>query len=108
MADYHGQRETERQREKERAPIPTIIKIVEEAEYRVALYQYVLLLGHPASSVSMITPFPRDPERSSSRCHSNPTAVPTMPFGNPPKITKDNKNDSTSLFPLVISPSQIE
>lgn len=41
----------------ERAPAPHFIQNLGEAEYTVALYQYMRLLGYPASKISVLTTY---------------------------------------------------
>ena len=49
VADYQGQGERE--------PSPHFIQNLGEAEYAIALYQYMRLLGYPARSISILTPY---------------------------------------------------
>ena len=49
VPDYHGAGESE--------PTPHFIQNLGEAEYCVALYQYMRLLGYPASSISILATY---------------------------------------------------
>ncbi|KAL7747050.1 hypothetical protein RI367_007546 [Sorochytrium milnesiophthora] len=71
--DYNGQGES--------APAPHFYQNLGEAEYVVAVYQYMRLLGYPAASIAILTTY--NGQRAliadvlSRRCESNPL------FGNP-------------------------
>ncbi|KAI9793042.1 MAG: hypothetical protein M1816_000940 [Peltula sp. TS41687] len=49
VPDYKGRGESE--------PTPHFIQNLGEAEYAVALYQYMRLLGYPARSITILTPY---------------------------------------------------
>jgi intron-binding protein aquarius len=49
VPDYKGHGELE--------PTPHFIQNLGEAEYAVAIYQYMRLLGYPASKISILTPY---------------------------------------------------
>ena len=49
VPDYNGIGETE--------PSPHFVQNLGEAEYIVALYQYMRLLGYPASRITILTPY---------------------------------------------------
>ncbi|KAI1816072.1 hypothetical protein GGS20DRAFT_269815 [Poronia punctata] len=49
VPDYKGRGELE--------PTPHFIQNLGEAEYAVAIYQYMRLLGYPASKISILTPY---------------------------------------------------
>jgi len=76
VGEYHGQGESE--------PHPHYYQNLGEAEYMVALFQYLRLRGHPASSITMLTPYQGQKALLSDvvrqRCGHNA-------FGYPHKIT---------------------
>ena len=72
VPDYKGRGESE--------PTPHFIQNLGEAEYAVALYQYMRLLGYPASSITILTPYAGQraliKDVLSHRCTRNPLFGP--------------------------------
>ncbi|KAG0055975.1 hypothetical protein BGZ83_006742 [Gryganskiella cystojenkinii] len=79
--NYHGQGET--------APRPHFIQNLGEAEYIVAVYQYMILLGYPSEKITILTTYngQKDLIRDvlKQRCGWNPV------FGRPAAITTVDK-----------------
>jgi len=77
VGDYMGRGEIE--------PNPHFIQNLGEAEYVVAVYQYMRLLGYPANKISIITTYNGQKyllrDVIERRCANNPI------FGKPAKIT---------------------
>jgi intron-binding protein aquarius len=98
VPDYKGKGETE--------PTPHFIQNLGEAEYAVAMYQYMRLLGYPASKISILATYAGQraliKDVLAHRCARNPI------FGLPKIVTTVDKyqgeqNDCT--FPGMRSPS---
>jgi len=81
VPDYKGKGETE--------PTPHFIQNLGEAEYAVAIYQYMRLLGYPASKISILTTYAGQraliKDVLSHRCAKNPI------FGLPKIVTTVDK-----------------
>jgi len=77
VADYEGKGETE--------PNPFFYQNLGEAEYVVAIFQYMRLIGYPEAKISIITPYNGQKmlirDVIQQRCATNPI------FGRPHKIT---------------------
>jgi intron-binding protein aquarius len=93
VPDYKGRGESE--------PTPHFIQNLGEAEYAVAIYQYMRLLGYPASSISILATYAGQraliKDVLSHRCAKNPL------FGLPKVVTTVDKyqgeqNDCTYQF----------
>jgi intron-binding protein aquarius len=81
VPDYQGQGERE--------PSPHFIQNLGEAEYAIALYQYMRLLDYPARSISILTPYAGQraliKDVLDHRCKGNPL------FGLPRTVTTVDK-----------------
>ncbi|PMD43421.1 DEAD helicases superfamily protein-like protein [Hyaloscypha variabilis F] len=81
VPDYKGRGESE--------PTPHFIQNLGEAEYAVAIYQYMRLLGYPASSISILATYAGQraliKDVLSHRCAKNPL------FGLPKTVTTVDK-----------------
>lgn len=95
VPDYKGRGESE--------PTPHFIQNLGEAEYAVAIYQYMRLLGYPASSISILATYAGQraliKDVLAHRCAKNPL------FGLPKIITTVDKyqgeqNDCMYFIPL--------
>lgn len=95
VQDYKG--------EGERQPTPHCIQNLGEAEYAVAVYQYMRLLGYPASKISILTTYAGQKDLLNDvlrrRCTNNPL------FGRPKIVATVDKyqgeqNDCESLVSL--------
>eukprot|EP01133_Synstelium_polycarpum_P013350 gene13350-15703_t len=76
----------------ESEPMPHFYQNLAEAEYIVATFQYMRLLGHPAESITMLTTYNGQKELLRNivqqKCKNNPL------FGSPHKITTVDKTKS--------------
>lgn len=81
VEDYQNQGET--------SPLPHFMQNLGEAEYVVAVYQYMRLLGYPAHKIVVLTPYNGQRELINEiiqkRCVRNPL------FGRPSKVTTVDK-----------------
>lgn len=98
VPDYKGRGETE--------PSPHFIQNLGEAEYAVAIYQYMRLLGYPASKISILATYAGQKalikDVLAHRCARNPI------FGLPRIVTTVDKyqgeqNDCESIFSIFLS-----
>ncbi|KAH0565657.1 hypothetical protein GP486_000947 [Trichoglossum hirsutum] len=81
VVDYKGTGETE--------PSPHFIQNLGEAEYAVAIYQYMRLLGYPASKISILTTYAG--QRSLIKDVLNHRCAKTRLFGLPRVVTTVDK-----------------
>ncbi|KAH0542174.1 hypothetical protein FGG08_003395 [Glutinoglossum americanum] len=81
VADYKGAGETE--------PSPHFIQNLGEAEYAVAIYQYMRLLGYPASKISILTTYAG--QRALIKDVLNHRCVNNRLFGPPKVVTTVDK-----------------
>ena len=99
VQDYKGKGETE--------PTPHFIQNLGEAEYAVAIYQYMRLIGYPASSISILTTYAG--QRALIRDVLAHRCAKNVFFGLPRLVTTVDKyqgeqNDCKSCFYDVVIP----